>query len=880
MFPSGLASVRITDPTHTFSDRPIGFWCIANRFKSLLVVLLFMPITLFAEVGDDYLSGDLRTRVESLKRSVDLPTRAAGLETLRSRAELLWRWANRYAMLGNSIPHELASILARVLTLSERDVTPRRLTALHRSVDSYVLEMKLLDERPAALGRLSAVSIGPFRAAAYQEISQIYTLGEAPMTVGGGFLIAKHWLFAATLQADSPAADNFVSLRSSRGNVKFAGRSVPRGGIHGGLRRAEALIFFEIVEGTLYAGDRIEFVYGDTSAESQGLKLPALSGDGFALPVYIRLDERGPFLSLPLLHFRITGGQVTTVKGHAPSIVAPGEKFNIVVRSEDEFGNRATGRIPSYEVLLNGDFYSRVPTGYGALSTVEGIEFNQPGIYYVTLRSSGGGVSGKVNPIKVVADTKSRIYWGDLHAHTQMTDGQGSPDSNLRYGKEDAQLDFLSLPEHDQWLDDWEWGTLKADVERNYQEDLFIPLLGYEWTMPAAKGGHQTVIFREPFGRDRIAKHTTDRLSDLYTQLRRGNATEDVLIIPHAHAPGDWRYADPRLLALVEIHSEQGFFEWFGNYYARHGNRVGFVAASDNHTARPGNSRDGGLTAVMTSTRTANDLFDALKNRSTYATSGERMILDFKVNSAPMGSRAPYSGRRIIQGEVNGSAPIEVISIFKNGSLLWEKTYSRPEQSASRESGAHLKLTVFSDSAPFMGQQDLPRQGRQWLGYLESSTGTVLAASGNGSTNTIRINPTNKRRVDFLLHTRGSESGFISELSGLADDAVFDIHIKEGHEDEFEFPRTRLPAETPSVRQRISLDELRHGDVVRKTDVEGYTDQIALRLVNPDAGLTQTFEYVDVREPREADYYYVRVKQIDDEYGWSSPVWVGGFDSR
>lgn len=858
-----------------------GFRNCLGCFRLFPLLFLLGPTFADAEAAEDYLTVDLRRQVESLKHSVDDPLPNDGFEALKSRAELLWQWANRFAMKGKFIPHELPSILARILTLSEQSATPERLAALNRSVDQYVLEMQMLEEKPDTLGRLSARSSGPFTADSYQEIHQLYRVGKQQMTSGGGFLIAKHWSYNTTLQTDSAAADNFVSLRSSRSSVKFASRKVPRGGIHGGLRRAEALIFFEITAGTLFPGDRIEIVYGDRKAGARGLKLPPFSSDSFTLPVYIRLSERGSYLSLPLLPFQLVGGQVSGVKGVAPSIVNPGERFTIVVRSEDEFGNRASGRIPSYEVLLDGAFYTRVPSGYAAISKLEGMQFSEEGIYHFALRSSGGGIRGVVNPIKVVNNPQKRIYWGDLHGHTQMTDGIGSSSSYLRHGREDAQLDFLALPEHDRWLDDWEWGTLKSEVERNYQEGVFIPFLGYEWTMPIANGGHQKVLFRQPFGRERISKHSTSNLSDLYTQLRRANRTGDVIVIPQGVAPGDYRYADPKLVSLVEIQSEQGFFEWIGNFYARHGNRVGFIAVSNNHTAHPGNSIDGGLTAVLSSRKTGNDLFDAFKNRSTYATSGERMILDFQVNNGLMGSRVPFSERRIIEGQVIGSAPIDVVSIFKNGELLWEKTYSRPQKIITSESGAYIQFTVFSDSAPFKNQQDLPRQGREWLGYLEVSDGALSSIThvGNNS-NMVRINPTNRQRVDFLLHTRGNQRGFIAELSTVNDDLVFDINIKEGYEDEFESPLTRLPAPTPLLRQTISLNELRRGDVVRNISVQGYSDRISLRLINPDAPLWQNFEFVDGRETGEADYYYVRIKQIDGEYGWSSPIWVGGFDTR
>jgi hypothetical protein len=418
-------------------------------------------------------------------------------------------------------------------------------------------------------------------------------------------------------------------------------------------------------------------------------------------------------------------------------------------------------------------------------------------------------------------------------------------------------------------------------VERYYLEDVFVPFLGYEWTLPMDKGGHHTILFRKPAGRVRLSKHSIGSLTDLYSQLRILNSTDDITVIPDGHAPGDWRNADPKLVSLVEIQSEQGFFEWLGNFYARHGHRIGFVAASNNHRAHPGDSSNGGLTAVLTSRKSRGELFDALKNRSTYATSGERMIVDFQLNSARMGSRIPFSQRRIIQGEVVGTAPIDMISIFKNGSVVWEKTYSRPQERIAVASGAYVKFSVYSDSRPFKDQQDLPRQGREWLGYLEVSEGTLLSVTpGKGRWEQVRINPSNEQRVDYLLHTRGNHSGFIAEISMLDEDLEFDIVIKEGHEDELESPRTRPPAPTPQVSQRVSLDELRRGDVVRRINVQGYNDEITLRLIEPQSPLEQQFEFVDARDPRIADYYYVRIRQIDDEYAWSSPIWVGGFDAR
>ena len=99
-----------------------------------------------------------------------------------------------------------------------------------------------------------------------------------------------------------------------------------------------------------------------------------------------------------------------------------------------------------------------------------------------------------------------------------------------------------------------------------------------------------TRVLSDTPGRLRVPNQKAPLLDELYEGLARGNDADDVLVVPHAHQPGDWTNSDGALERLVEIQSGHGTFDWFGNKYLENGFRVGFVGASDNHVGHPGYS--------------------------------------------------------------------------------------------------------------------------------------------------------------------------------------------------------------------------------------------------------------------------------------------------
>jgi hypothetical protein len=81
-------------------------------------------------------------------------------------------------------------------------------------------------------------------------------------------------------------------------------------------------------------------------------------------------------------------------------------------------------------------------------------------------------------------------------------------------------------------------------------------------------------------------------------------------------------------------------------YWAR-GVRLGVIGSSDEHSGQ-GGRRHGGIAAVWADELTREAVFDAIRERACYATTGERILMTFDVKNTPMGGEcAAEPGERV-----------------------------------------------------------------------------------------------------------------------------------------------------------------------------------------------------------------------------------------
>jgi hypothetical protein len=860
-------------------------WFTLTALAAVLAVAVTLLVPAFANPkagaespAEDYLSPELRARVERLKIEATEPS--TDKKVLLDRLMTLWEWSNALSLTGAAIPFNyplelMAAVHAMRGSKRGQGITPQQVSELIRR---YGREFQVKDENPAAIGTVTISPPGPFRVGEHVTIEQTYTVGEMPMVPGGGIAnVSRGQDLGSRAQNDDPTGDGYTTVRCSNPDSKFA-KSEPWGSMLRAGRRAG--LIYRLEGAPLTKGDTITITYGDTSGGSGGVKLQSHSNDKVEARLHLDLEGDGNFFTPDWSSFAVVGGGTAEFVNAVvrPSIVAPGQPFELAVRSEDSYKNPINGRAPAYRVLLGEQLIAEIPESDRAVTVLDNKLLRKPGVYRFVVRSSDGELACISNPLWVREDPAHGVFWGDTHGHTSMADGQTSADGYYRFGQDIARLDFLVLSEHDIWMDDSEWQLLKDTADRFLAPGEFTTFLGYEWTAQYIIGGHHNVYFRDTEGRMRVPLQRVLDLKELYQGLARENDPEDVLIIPHAHQAGDWRQNDASMERLAEIQSGHGTFEWFGAKYFENGYRLGFIGSSDNHSGHPGyspstNRQIGGLAAVLAPENTRDALFDAMRARATYATTGERILLDVDLNGVGMGQPVPATERRTVRCSVMGTAAIDSIELVKNGKLAFSQRYFEPLLEPSQ----WVQLTFASDTKVYTGHHN-PRSSRSWRGSLEVHGARLEEVHKpwfyHPGTTRLDRETSNPNRLRFSLNTRGRGKALLLKLDGADETTRISVHVEPSREGRVkgvpERPQERLPAADVSFKLGALLD----GPKTHKLKVVKHVDSIAAQLVSEGVPLDQEFSYTDLEKPKPGDFYYVRVRQVDGSMAWSSPWWI------
>jgi uncharacterized protein DUF3604 len=293
------------------------------------------------------------------------------------------------------------------------------------------------------------------------------------------------------------------------------------------------------------------------------------------------------------------------------------------------------------------------------------------------------GLYGQSIPIQNGFIPGMNIYFGDLHGQSNRSIGYGTEEEYFQWARDAELLNFAAPANH---YGGRERATQKVlndtyDLcDRFNQPGEFVTFYSYEW---GGHNAHRNVYYKNKRGKLFCGKEKKySKVETLWNELEKQNIP--ALTIPHHVkfiARIDWKEYNPKYQKLVEICSCWGNSESHGKNSVQHGlemgHRLGFVGGTDTHFSQPGRSAFGpfdfgGLTACVSPELTRENLWDALAARHCYATTGERILLNFTINGHLMGSELPLTEKRNIHISVVGSGKIKSIEIIRNNSV-WKK---------------------------------------------------------------------------------------------------------------------------------------------------------------------------------------------------------------
>jgi hypothetical protein len=303
-------------------------------------------------------------------------------------------------------------------------------------------------------------------------------------------------------------------------------------------------------------------------------------------------------------------------------------------------------------------------------------------------------------------------------------DGVGTIDENYLYARDEAMLDVFGLSEHlnnnvefdtfPQYKPGTDWSLLgphMADAVRRYhQAGRFVTLLAAEYSpsfqTDQPKGDFCIYSPGEDFGDMPMARECPHML-----QLAKRMGC---VCIPHVGGhilPWEQFPIDLAVTPLLEIAAMHGHFERFAQEALQQGHKMGFVGMADGHFGMPGYdnwslhgrtpkveyrnySSQSAITAFVADQLTREAIFEAMRARRTYATTGQRVGLRFEINGEPMGSEIQCNALPELQVEVNGSAPIALVEIIRGDRRVLQE----------RGEGRYDITLGWTDPAPVKGE--------------------------------------------------------------------------------------------------------------------------------------------------------------------------------
>lgn len=294
--------------------------------------------------------------------------------------------------------------------------------------------------------------------------------------------------------------------------------------------------------------------------------------------------------------------------------------------------------------------------------------------------------------LKSLCNIEYNFYFGNPHAHTSYSDGEGSPIEALEYAR-NRKLDFLFISDHSNFLN----GVKHKNYEYDKRSEQYMEHEGSQWfkTRQAVElinntykdfaairgfemrwfaGGHMSILNSQNYLNGRKQHLKQEILTDW---LAKQNDTVAVINHPgRSFKPFSCDYKLNKVLRLIEVGNgsyPRGYLRYESHYYRLLdlGWELGAINGQDNHIRNWGD--DDNLTVILAETLNSGSLINAMRNLRTYSTETRSLKLVFKADGLWMGSKIIKTPKSTINFEIiaeDSSANIDKIQLLSNGGRI------------------------------------------------------------------------------------------------------------------------------------------------------------------------------------------------------------------
>mgnify|MGYP000768053786 CR=1 len=289
------------------------------------------------------------------------------------------------------------------------------------------------------------------------------------------------------------------------------------------------------------------------------------------------------------------------------------------------------------------------------------------GTAYLRAYSIAGGCEpGEVTRVIFTEefDLDWNLYFGQLHAHTDISNGAGSVEEAFQYASQVDGLDFFAVTDHSDSFDNADMGAIDADgadisadwaagkqAAASVTGEDFVGLFGFEMTWPEDKQLGHISTFNTPGWQTRDQadfENVPTALENYYKALTAVPGSVSQFNHPDT-VHGDFERFDhyspqyDAVVSLLEVAGEDGVVDC--EYYDLALDKGWHVAPTNNQNNHDGQWGDasGARTVVLAKSLTEEALYAAMKNRRVYATQDSDLAIYYELNGTVMGSILPKS---------------------------------------------------------------------------------------------------------------------------------------------------------------------------------------------------------------------------------------------